>query len=119
MTVIMFKPRFAPLVADSTKVQTIRPPRKKSVRPGHILSLRKWSGLPYRSPQVILCPPRVCLAVEPVRVARDRIVVSSRTLDCEAAETFAAADGFVNFAEMVEWFDNEHGLPFDGILIRW
>jgi hypothetical protein len=28
-------------------------------------------------------------------------------------------DGFTNWAEMRDWFDQLHGLPFSGLLIEW
>jgi hypothetical protein len=51
MKVLMFQPRFAPLVEAGTKTQTIRPVRRRPIVVGDELSLRAWTGLPYRSPQ--------------------------------------------------------------------
>jgi hypothetical protein len=34
-------------------------------------------------------------------------------------ESFAHADGFACWEEMRQWFENQHGLPFTGILIQW
>ena len=31
----------------------------------------------------------------------------------------AVDDGFDSFAEMLEWFEKTHGLPFEGQLIQW
>ena len=31
----------------------------------------------------------------------------------------AKRDGFKDAVPMLEWFDNAHGLPFEGVLIRW
>lgn len=40
-------------------------------------------------------------------------------LDTEDMEEIARADGFDDAAHMVGWFADTHGLPFEGILIKW
>lgn len=32
---------------------------------------------------------------------------------------FASADGFSDWPAMRDWFEKTHGLPFNGLLIRW
>lgn len=118
MTVIMFKPRFAPLVAEGTKLQTVRPPRKRPIHAGDILSLRKWSGRPYCSPQVVL-RSAVCIEVSPIWICSSGILVGDTGILAEGLDRFAVADGFRSWRDMVAWFIDEHGLPFTGILIRW
>lgn len=49
----MFKPQFAPLVESGKKLQTVRPTPKRMPKPGDKISLREWTGLPYRSNAVI------------------------------------------------------------------
>jgi hypothetical protein len=34
-------------------------------------------------------------------------------------DRFAQDDGFADWQEMREWFTDTHGLPFQGVLIRW
>jgi hypothetical protein len=34
-------------------------------------------------------------------------------------EEIAKRDGFSSTVEMAEWFDRTHGLPFEGLVIRW
>lgn len=55
----MFKPRFAPLVKDGRKLQTMRPVPKVMPRPGDIIDCRMWAGKPYRSKHVKLCEGRI------------------------------------------------------------
>lgn len=50
----MFKEQFAPLVKSGTKRQTVRPTPAVMPREGDTISLRKWSGKPYRSKQIKL-----------------------------------------------------------------
>lgn len=45
----MFKPHFALLVESGAKAQTVRPTPKRMPKPGDRISLRCWSGAPYRS----------------------------------------------------------------------
>ena len=35
------------------------------------------------------------------------------------ATAIAKADGFGSWEEMLDWFEKTHGLPFEGLLIRW
>ena len=56
------------------------------------------------------------LLVAVVDITENGIVVNSYA---EPSDDIARADGFGNFFEMLEWFEREHGLPFEGIMIRW
>jgi hypothetical protein len=111
----MFQPRFAEKVKDGSKRQTIRPVPKRGIVAGQILSLRQWSGKPYRSKQVVLREDS-CASV-------DEISIDSSGVACLSpdplTEEFAKADGFESWKEMVEWFRKTHGFPFRGILIKW
>lgn len=51
MTVKMFQPRFADLVAAGEKKQTVRPVPKRTLKIGDIISCRAWKKKPYRSKQ--------------------------------------------------------------------
>lgn len=57
MRVLMFKEQFAEAVKSGTKLQTIRPPRKRPINVNDVLSLRKWTGRPYASKQQCLAIP--------------------------------------------------------------
>lgn len=122
MKVIMFQPRFAALVESGNKTQTIRPTRKRPLQVGESVSLRKWSGVPYRSPQIELRTAWI-VGVVPVKLEQYRadmmITVNTYTLYSDQACAFAWADGFPHLASMFDWFEATHGLPFVGQLIRW
>jgi uncharacterized protein YqfB (UPF0267 family) len=47
----MFQPRWKPLILGGQKTNTIRPPKKRKLQPGDILSARVWTGKAYRSDQ--------------------------------------------------------------------
>lgn len=111
----MFKPRFAALVKAGTKRQTIRPTPKRMPKPGDILDAREWTGKPYRSKQAKI-GEFVISDVRMVRITKEHFGVPTTP---EVLNLFAQADGFRDWDEMVEWLEREHGLPFEGILIRF
>jgi len=118
MKVLMFQPRFAPLVESGTKTQTIRPVRRRPIVAGDDLSLRAWTGLPYRSPQRVLREAR-CVAVRPVTIDRLTIELGGFRLAPDLMRAFALADGFADLGDLVAWFGAIHGLPFSGVMIAW
>lgn len=115
----MFKPQFAPLVKAGTKRQTIRPFPKRMPKVGDHESWREWTGKPYRSKQRELAQVRI-IGVERISIHQGAVMSrekNPRKLFFEI-DDFARADGFKNWEDMVRWFENQHGLPFKGILIR-
>ncbi len=109
MRVILFQEKFAELVREGKKVQTVR--KKARCKPGDELSLRRWSGKPYRSKQEIL---RTALCVKITNVQ-----IHDGPISNDWAEDFARCDGFASFKEMQDWFRKTHGLPFVGEIITW
>jgi len=107
MPTLIFSTRFHAAVESGEKRQTIRPTRKRPIRIGDPLSLRAWTGAPYRSPQREL-RSSICIDVTPFIITED-------FTDNEEA----IRDGFEDAVEMKAWFRNVHGLPFTGDRIRW
>lgn len=118
MTVLMFMDRFAPLVRDGSKPHTIRGQRKRPIKAGDWLSLRRWTGRAYGSPQEVL-REATCLSVEPITINALDIVLNGKALSDEQCEKIARGDGFADAREMVDWFGKIHGLSFSGTLICW
>ncbi len=126
--VIMFQDRFAQKVERGDKPHTIRPELKYPIFVGDILDLRQWSGKPYRSKQRKL-RTAICCQKSGVVVHRDGVELSPGTMRViflgetgarrDLLEHFARRDGFTDWAEMRQWFDDTHGLPFEGVLIEW
>jgi len=119
MSTIMFQPRFAPMVEQGIKLQTVRPIGKRPRKVGDVVSLRQWSGLPYRSKQIILRDKVTLTRVQPCTIALDYphpITVDGQPVD---ADRFARYDGFATALELLTWFRREHSLPFSGQLIVW
>ena len=116
MRVILFEPRFAELVKSGKKHQTIR--KSARCRAGDVLSLRRWSGLPYRSKQVIL-KQVTCSKVVGVTVDWRGVTFEGSNIRIADEEVLAHADGFQSFIEMADWFAKTHSLPFSGEIIYW
>jgi hypothetical protein len=125
MIVYMFRDRFAELVRDGSKRQTIRHglPRCK---PGDAMSLRRWTGKPYRSKQeelrVAVCAEVTLCYASVVRGLGWFIVVGTDARSHvygDALEDLARADGFVDAEDMEQWFVATHGCDFHGHLIKW
>jgi hypothetical protein len=128
MHVLMFEQRFWEPVSAGAKRQTVRWPRALPIRPGDVLSLRRWEGVPYRSRQVALCDDQVARAVREILIdvghggmeGRPYVWIEGRTeLNVREMDAFARADGFATAVELVGWHDAAHGLPFLGTLIEW
>lgn len=113
MRVILFQDRFADKVRDGSKTHTIR--KTARCKPGDVLSLRRWTGKPYRSEQETL-REAVCTAVHAVTIFPFDVTVDGQRVP---GQHLAVKDGFRDWDEMREWFENVHGLPFVGWLIEW
>ena len=127
MFVRMFKPQFARLVELGMKRQTVRPTPKRMPLRGDRISLRAWSDKPYRSPQRILREAIISEVVS-IRIEKGRIWVAGqshitkypqRSSGDQTLDSFAMADGFESWDAMEAWFQYQHGLPFEGVLICW
>lgn len=116
--VYLFKPQFAPLVESGAKLQTVRPTRKRMPKPGDRISLRMWTGKPYRSKQRVLGEAEI-VEVSPVRITETDLWLAGVRQTGNQNWTFALADGFPGIREMRNWFADNHGLPFGGIVIKW
>lgn len=116
----MFKPQFAGLVERGEKLQTVRPTPKRMPKTGDRISLRTWSDKPYRSKQKLLAEGIISRVV-PITITAEAVLIRpTPQLTVHVPRgLFAVADGFSCWEEMRQWFERQHGLPFDGVLISW
>lgn len=120
----MFKPQFSGMVERGEKLQTVRPTPKRMPKPGDKISLRAWSDKPYRSKQKLL-NEGIITRVTRIEITNDGVTLlpetnMAATLRVQVPRgSFAIADGFSCWEEMRQWFERQHGLPFDGVLISW
>lgn len=111
----MFQPQFADSVIAGSKTQTVRPTPARMPKPGDKISLRVWTGKPYRSKHRLL-HEAIIKTVASCSITENGVRVGPFD---ENPDDFARADGFDNFKEMKSWFVKTHGLPFRGIFIQW
>ena len=116
MKVLTFQPRFADMVARGEKCQTIRRARIVPILPTDTVSLRMWTGAPYRSKQRVLGSGMV-FEVAPVVIDELHSKIDGERI--RDRNRFAQRDGFRDWDELLVWFRETHGLPFHGTLIRW
>jgi len=134
MPLLGFKARFAPMVENGVaaaarraipnegqpiKRQTIRALRKDGRDPAPGDTLHLYTGL--RTKQARLLGEVRCRAVTTLRIDRSgsRVRRDGRVLDRAATLRLARADGFVDRESMIDFVQKMHGLPFEGLLIRW
>lgn len=110
-----FKSRFAALVAQGRKRQTIRRPRKRPTRPGDRLKL--YTGM--RTKACKLLAEGTCIDVMSIRITHGFVYLDERELSYQEASDLARVDGFGSVEEMVGFFDDTYGLPVEMELIKW
>lgn len=115
----MFSPCFAPQVEAGTKLQTVRPRPRRMPRPGDTISLRCWTGQPYRSKQRVLRAATVSSVRQLTITTTGQLELDGVYLTTRGMESFAQADGFPDHEALLAWFRTTHGLPFHGIVIAW
>jgi hypothetical protein len=126
MPALNFKAQFADDVAFGIKRQTVRAHRKDGrphAKPGDTIKL--YTGM--RTKACRLLAEATVTSLRPVRIEACKMFIGGNRLpsviydrNCEQTDNeFAEADGFSGFTEMAEWFQDAHGLPFEGIVICW
>ena len=95
------------------------------------MSLRMWTGKPYRSKQRVLLETKLD-RIEVIRIDEKGIIKPPGegsilavmgeklcVLEGVNADRYAQDDGFKDWNEMRDWFKAEHGLPFEGVALYW
>ncbi len=117
MTAYNFRPRFAALVKDGRKRQTIRKFRLRgNPVPGSILQL--YQGLRTKACQRLLSDVK-CTEVRKIWIEYGRVILDNHELDQRQRTQLAHADGFKDIIDFYVFFRDQYGLPFEGILIKW
>lgn len=116
MVAYNFQARFAAAVEAGTKQQTIRAPRNRCPHAKVGVPLQLYTGM--RTKACRLLRLALCSDVCHVSILADGVSMYPRDSP-EDLDAFARLDGFENWHEMRDWFDSMHGLPFQGVLIRW
>lgn len=111
MPQLNFKSQFKAAVLIGTKCQTIRAPRKTPIKVGDPLYL--YTGMRTKQCQQIRIDVDGVLAME--------VQIDGRLLKFSEIQDLAERDGFGKYgaSKFAQFFQNNHGLPFSGQLIKW
>ena len=127
MPALNFKEQFAEDVEYGYKCQTIRAPRKDGrahCKVGDTLKL--YTGM--RTKKCRLLTEGVVTSIKSVRLENCEMFLDGQRLpnaiysrdQAEPTDNeVAVADGFEDYMDMSGWFKGVHGLPFEGVLIKW
>ncbi len=127
MPALNFKKQFAEDVELGVKRQTVRAHRKDGrahCKPGDCIKL--YTGM--RTKSCRLLAEAKCTRIQPVKIMATEMELNGRRLptaiysrdQLEPTDNeFAEADGFPSFMDMASWFEETHGLPFEGVVIEW
>lgn len=116
MVAYNFMTRFAADVESGKKPNTIRAiGKRRPPYPGEMLQL--YTGM--RTRNCRLLREEVCTAVTPIEISDDGIFLDGRKLSGAEVFKLAEDDGFESPAEMLKFFRDTHGLPFEGVFIQW
>ena len=110
---------FRDKILDGSKRQTIRGIRKRAIAAGDKLFLY-WKQQSPKDCEKL--GKATCTKAIPVRIERSRAVLTyPEVCDYEIVhlDKFAQDDGFDNWQQLIEFFEDTHGLPFTGVLIEW
>lgn len=129
MVALSFKADFVDDIGAGRKRRTIRQIRKAG-NPEAGKPLQLYTGMRTKACEKI--KDAVCTRVRPVWIDHSGVTLEGRKLyagDAPAYQggvdpenydgDFARADGFDSFGDMVEFFEQQYGLPFAGQLIEW
>lgn len=141
MPALNFQKQFAPLVESGEKRQTIRAYRKDGRDPKVGDKLYLFTGLRTKASRrlALNCHVRnvivrslqglpmghvvTCLATSSITLSRAGTIRGKEIVSVSGCpstmEDLARDDGFESVAAMFDFFEKTHGLPFEGLLIRW
>ncbi len=124
MPAINFQKQFAAAVESGQKRQTIRARRMDGRNPKPCDTLYLYTGM--RTKGCRKLAEVECISVDLFQLEGEmddygiwretEARIGNYPLD---VEEIAVADGFESARHMLEWFEKTHGLPFEGLLIRW
>ena len=126
MPALNFKAQFAEDVESGHKRQTVRAHRKDG-RPHAKVgdTIKLYTGM--RTKACRLLGEATVTSIKPVRIEATQMYLDGKLMlaglcsrdDPMTDNEFAEADGFDSFMDMADWFRDVHGLPFEGVVIRW
>lgn len=117
MVAFNFKKEFAPDVESGEKTQTIR--EKLRCKVGDKLQL--YTGQRTKSCRKLM--DTICIGIAKIKIDSDcpwsLSNVEGEVHTMRNGKPFHELDGFKNAKDMVDFFEKNYGLPFEGYLIVW
>jgi len=115
MPALNYQRRFAPLVKHEVKRSTLRPKRKRPIKPGEILY--HFTG--QRTKHCVRLLESICKKTTPMWLKERGAKKQQGWLTPHERQMLAMGEGFRDWPEMRDWFRDRYGLPFEGVLIEW
>ncbi|MEN6292769.1 MAG: hypothetical protein ABFD07_12240 [Methanobacterium sp.] len=116
MPALNFKKQFIDIIINGEKSQTIRAKRKKPIKKGDHLYL--YTAM--RTKQCKKIGEATCSQIYEIYINTfGAVYINDNILSGRQVKQLAIADGFATGKEMIDWFENTHGLPFSGHIIYW
>ena len=118
MPALNYQPRFGHLVEMRKKPHTIRPYGRRPYKVGD--ALHHFTGM--RTRQCRRIGIDYCTSVRQIKITTDGVIITMPPpglFRVPPLDRFAQADGFIDWAEIRDWFASRYGLPFTGQLIQW
>jgi len=115
MPALNFKNKFADAVESGLKLQTIRARRKDNRNPREGQTLYMYTGM--RTKKCRKIGEFKCKFVDVIKIDKGLIQIGPYAYHDH--EEYARRDGFESSSEFFDFFENEHGLPFEGLVICW
>lgn len=126
MPALNFRKEFAEDVKHGVKRQSVRAHRKDfrpHARVGDVLSLytgMRTKGCCFLGRAKVTRIATIWMDAVSMKLDGKHVQSSLSSRDDPPTDNeFAQADGFEGFTEMASWFEDVHGLPFEGVVIYW
>ena len=122
MPAINFQKQFADAVESGEKRQTIRRFRKDATNPlvGDTLFLFTGQRTEHcRLLREVRCTSTSIFEIHTHDDGGVSLMLDLQRLTIAEGDQLAKADGFAGVPELLKWFEDTHGLPFVGLLIKW
>lgn len=122
MSAYNFQKRFAPDVRAGRKRCTIRARRKNGYVPKVGERIKLYTGMRTKACELMreVCVRRVtALTIFDGETFIPKIIIDGVPLGRDRAWGIVRMDGFDSFLAFKHFFQQQHGLPFNGYLIEW
>ena len=117
MPALNYQKQFADDVESGKKRQTVRAFRKDGRDPKPGQTLFHYTGM--RTKACRKLREDECKSTIPISIDTHIIAFDGVPLSWTEMEKTARADGFESFYDLRDFFWENHGLPFNGLLIEW